>query len=71
MGSLFAIGLVYCLMVVNFQSWIDPFTIMMALPNALAGIIWMLFITNTTFSVPSLMGTIMCIGVALLIVFCW
>lgn len=63
-GLLFAIALVYCLMVVNFQSWIDPLIIMMALPNALAGIIWILFITNTTFSVPSLMGAIMCIGVA-------
>jgi len=63
-GLIFAIGLVYCLMVVNFQSWIDPFIIMMALPNALAGIVWILFITNTTFSVPSLMGTIMSIGVA-------
>ncbi|OUL32490.1 RND transporter [Nostoc sp. RF31YmG] len=63
-GLLFAIGLVYCLMVVNFQSWLDPFIIMMALPNALAGIVWILFITNTTFSVPSLMGAIMSIGVA-------
>lgn len=63
-GLLFAIALVYCLMVVNFQSWIDPLIIMMALPNALAGIIWILFVTNTTFSVPSLMGAIMCIGVA-------
>ena len=63
-GLIFAIALVYCLMVVNFQSWIDPLIIMMALPNALAGIIWMLFVTNTTFSVPSLMGAIMCIGVA-------
>jgi multidrug efflux pump subunit AcrB len=63
-GLIFAIGLVYCLMVVNFQSWIDPFIIMMALPNALAGIVWMLFVTNTTFSVPSLMGAIMSIGVA-------
>ncbi len=63
-GLIFAIGLVYCLIVVNFQSWIDPFIIMMALPNALAGIVWILFITNTTFSVPSLMGAIMSIGVA-------
>jgi len=63
-GLIFAIGLVYCLIVVNFQSWIDPFIIMMAIPNALSGIIWMLFITNTTFSVPSLMGAIMSIGVA-------
>ncbi|WP_392533072.1 efflux RND transporter permease subunit [Nostoc sp. C117] len=63
-GLIFAIGLVYCLMVVNFQSWLDPFIIMMALPNALAGIVWILFVTNTTFSVPSLMGAIMSIGVA-------
>jgi multidrug efflux pump subunit AcrB len=51
-------------MAVNFQSWLDPFIILMALPGALAGIVWMLFITQTTFSVPSLMGSIMCIGVA-------
>jgi multidrug efflux pump subunit AcrB len=51
-------------MVVNFQSWLDPFIILMALPGALAGIVWILFITQTTFSVPSLMGSIMCIGVA-------
>ncbi|MBL1199627.1 MAG: efflux RND transporter permease subunit [Nostoc sp. ZfuVER08] len=63
-GLIFAIGLVYCLIVVNFQSWIDPLIIMMALPNALAGIVWILFVTNTTFSVPSLMGAIMSIGVA-------
>ena len=63
-GVIFAILLVYLLMVVNFQSWIDPFIIIMALPGALCGIIWILFVTQTTFSVPSLMGTIMCIGVA-------
>lgn len=63
-GLVFAILLVYCLMVVNFQTWLDPLIIMMALPSALAGIIWMLFITRTTFSVPSLMGAIMSIGVA-------
>ena len=63
-GLVFAIVLVYCLMVVNFQTWLDPFIILMALPSALAGIIWMLFITQTTLSVPSLMGAIMCIGVA-------
>jgi multidrug efflux pump subunit AcrB len=51
-------------MVVNFQSWLDPFIIIMALPGALSGILWMLFATQTTFSVPSLMGAIMCIGVA-------
>jgi multidrug efflux pump subunit AcrB len=64
LGILGAISLVYLLMVVNFQSWIDPFIILMALPGALAGIIWGLFLTQTTFSVPSLMGAIMCIGVA-------
>jgi multidrug efflux pump subunit AcrB len=64
LGMIFAVVLVYLLMAVNFQSWLDPFIILMALPGALAGIIWMLFITQTTFSVPSLMGTIMCIGVA-------
>jgi multidrug efflux pump subunit AcrB len=56
--------LVYFLMVVNFQSWLDPFIILCALPGAMAGIIWMLFATQTTLSVPSLMGAIMCIGVA-------
>jgi multidrug efflux pump subunit AcrB len=64
LGMIFAVVLVYLLMAVNFQSWLDPFIILMALPGALAGIIWMLFITQTTFSVPSLMGSIMCIGVA-------
>jgi multidrug efflux pump subunit AcrB len=59
-----AIVLVYLLMVVNFQSWSEPFIIIMALPGALAGISWMLFITGTTLSVPALMGAIMCIGVA-------
>ncbi|MEW4561037.1 efflux RND transporter permease subunit [Bremerella sp. JC770] len=63
-GVLFAIALVYLLMVVNFQSWVDPLIVLMALPGALSGIIWMLFVTQTTLSVPSLMGTIMCIGVA-------
>jgi multidrug efflux pump subunit AcrB len=63
-GLIFAILLVYFLMALNFQSWLDPFIILMALPGALAGILWMLFITQTTFSVPSLMGSIMCIGVA-------
>jgi multidrug efflux pump subunit AcrB len=51
-------------MVVNFQSWVDPFVILMALPGALAGVLWMLFITQTSLSVPSLMGAIMTIGVA-------
>ena len=63
-GILFAIILVYLLMVVNFQSWMDPFIIITALPAALAGIVWTLFITRTTLNVPSLMGAIMCIGVA-------
>ncbi len=63
-GILFAVLLVYFLMVVNFQSWIDPLIILMALPGALAGILWMLFVTQTTVSVPSLMGAIMSIGVA-------
>ncbi|HLK69265.1 MAG TPA: efflux RND transporter permease subunit [Bryobacteraceae bacterium] len=64
LGMIFAVVLVYLLMAVNFQSWLDPFVILMALPGALAGIVWMLFLTQTTFSVPSLMGSIMCIGVA-------
>ncbi len=63
-GVLFAILLVYLLMVVNFQSWLDPFIIIMALPGALCGIVWILFITRTTLSVPSLMGAIMSVGVA-------
>jgi multidrug efflux pump subunit AcrB len=61
---MFAVILVYLLIVVNFQSWMDPFIIITALPGALAGIVWMLFITRTTVNVPSLMGAIMCIGVA-------
>ncbi len=60
----FPVILVYLLMVVNFQSWADPFIIITALPGALSGIVWMLFFTGTTLNVPSLMGTIMCIGVA-------
>jgi multidrug efflux pump subunit AcrB len=64
LGLIFAIILVYFLMALNFQSWLDPFIILTALPGALAGILWMLFVTQTTFSVPSLMGAIMCIGVA-------
>src|SRR6185295_10313122 len=63
-GLLFAILLVYLLMVVNFQSWLDPLIILMALPGALAGIVWTLLVTHTTFSVPAQMGTIMCVGVA-------
>ena len=64
LGILFAILLVYFLMVVNFQSWTDPFIIITGLPGALCGIIWMLFVTGTTLNVPSLMGAIMAIGVA-------
>src|SRR5207248_7039922 len=63
-GLIFAVMLVYLLMVINFQSWLDPLIILMALPGAAAGILWMLFATRTTISVPSLMGSIMCIGVA-------
>jgi len=63
-GIIFAIGLVYLLMAVNFQSWLDPLIILMAIPGAFCGILWMLFVTQTTFNVPSLMGTIMTIGVA-------
>jgi multidrug efflux pump subunit AcrB len=63
-GLVLATALVYLLMVVNFQSWLDPFIIITALPGALVGIVWMLYATGTTFSVPSLMGAIMAIGVA-------
>jgi len=63
-GLLLAVVLVYFLMVVNFQSWLDPFVILMALPGALAGIAWLLFVTGTTLSVPALMGAILCVGVA-------
>ena len=63
-GIIFAIMLVYLLMAVNFQSWLDPLIILMAIPCAFCGILWMLFLTQTTFSVPSLMGAIMTIGVA-------
>jgi multidrug efflux pump subunit AcrB len=63
-GLAFSIVLVYLLIVVNFQSWLDPFIILMALPAALAGIVWFLFITRTTVSVPALTGAIMCMGVA-------
>jgi multidrug efflux pump subunit AcrB len=63
-GLGFAIVLVYLLIVVNFQSWLDPFIIICALPAALAGIAWFLFVTHTTLSVPALTGTIMCMGVA-------
>jgi multidrug efflux pump subunit AcrB len=63
-GLGFSIVLVYLLIVVNFQSWLDPFIIITALPAALAGIALFLFITHTTLSVPALMGAIMCMGVA-------
>jgi CzcA family heavy metal efflux pump len=63
-GLLGAVVLIYLLIVVNFQSWSDPFVIITALPAALAGIVWMLFITQTTLSVPALTGAIMCMGVA-------
>ncbi len=63
-GLAFSIVLIYLLIVVNFQSWLDPFVIIMALPAALAGIVWMLFLTGTTLSVPALTGAIMCMGVA-------
>jgi CzcA family heavy metal efflux pump len=63
-GLAFSIVLVYLLIVINFQSWLDPFIILMALPAALAGIVWFLFVTATTVSVPALTGAIMCMGVA-------
>jgi len=63
-GLLGAIVLIYLIVVVNFQSWLDPFVIITALPAALAGIVWMLFATGTTLSVPALTGAIMCMGVA-------
>jgi len=64
LGLIFAILLVYLLIVINFQSWTDPFIIITALPGALCGIVWMLFLTRTTLNVPSLMGAVMSIGVA-------
>jgi multidrug efflux pump subunit AcrB len=64
LGMIFAIVLVYLLMAVNFQSWLDPFIILTALPGAMAGLLWMLYVTGTTLSVPALMGAIMGIGVA-------
>ena len=63
-GMLLAVVLVYLLMAVNFQSWLDPLIILMALPGALAGVLWILWLTQTNISVPALMGAIMCIGVA-------
>src|SRR5207237_6930673 len=64
LGLAAAIVLVYLLIVVNFQSWLDPFIIITALPAALAGIVWMLFLSHTPVSVPALTGAIMCMGVA-------
>jgi multidrug efflux pump subunit AcrB len=63
-GLVLAVVLVYLLIVVNFQSWLDPFIIITALPGALAGVIWSLFLLQTTLSVPALMGAIMSLGVA-------
>jgi multidrug efflux pump subunit AcrB len=63
-GLFFSIVLVYLLIVINFQSWMDPFIIIAALPAALSGIVWFLFLTHTTLSVPALTGSIMCMGVA-------
>jgi multidrug efflux pump subunit AcrB len=63
-GLALAVVLIYLLIVVNFQSWLDPFVIVAALPTALAGIVWMLFLSHTTISVPALTGAIMCMGVA-------
>ncbi len=63
-GLAFSIVLIYLLIVVNFQSWLDPFVIVTALPAALAGIVWMLFLSHTALSVPALTGAIMCMGVA-------
>ena len=64
LGMIFAVVLVYLIMAINFQSWLDPFIILMALPGAMAGMLWMLYLTQTTLSVPALMGAIMGIGVA-------
>jgi multidrug efflux pump subunit AcrB len=63
-GLIMAIALIYLLLVVNFQSWLDPFIILTALTGALAGVAWGLYLTATTLSVPAMMGAIMCLGVA-------
>jgi multidrug efflux pump subunit AcrB len=63
-GMVMAIALIYLLLVVNFQSWLDPFIILTALTGALAGVVWALHVTGTTLSVPAMMGAIMCLGVA-------
>jgi multidrug efflux pump subunit AcrB len=61
-GMAFAVVLVYLFMVINFQSWIDPLIVLLAVPFALSGVMWMLYLTQTHLSVPALMGTLMCIG---------
>ena len=61
-GIALAVVLVYLFLVINFQSWIDPLIVLMAVPFALGGVMWMLFLTQTHLSVPALMGTLMCIG---------
>src|SRR5207248_3351834 len=61
-GILFSLILIYLLLVINYQSWLDPLLILMAVPGALSGVVWALFLTQTTFNVPSLMGAIMTIG---------
>jgi multidrug efflux pump subunit AcrB len=63
-GLIFAVLLIYLLLTVNFESWVDPLVILMASPGALCGVVWMLYATHTTFNVPSRMGSIMAIGVA-------
>jgi multidrug efflux pump subunit AcrB len=63
-GLVMAIALIYLLLVVNYQSWLDPFIILTALTGALAGVVWGLYLTATTLSVPAMMGAIMCLGVA-------
>jgi multidrug efflux pump subunit AcrB len=64
LGLVLAVVLVYMLIVINFQSWLDPFIIVIALPAALTGIVFFLFLTHTTLSVPALMGALMCMGIA-------
>ena len=64
LGLVMALALIYLLLVINFQSWLDPFIIITALPGALAGVVWGLYLTGTTLSVPALMGAIMSLGVA-------
>lgn len=64
LGFIFALVLIYFVFVINFQSWLDPFIVIMALPGGISGVVWALFLTQTTFSVPSLMGLIMTLGVA-------